>query len=182
MDRDNNERDEAIVDARVTGVSTRALAKQHGCTGPEIEEAVDRRLSYELDNRQRLRLVKLSVARIEGLMRPFYERATKDRDVAAGTLCCKLEERLSLLLGLDQPTQSRVDVYQVEAQQQPSSHEKIRDAIMHMVEQAPPAERALRKRLDELSAEQALALLNAGNGQALDSGHTTGTELPDRSK
>jgi|AmaraimetFIIA100_FD_contig_121_54697_length_2953_multi_3_in_0_out_0_4 hypothetical protein len=128
MDQDDA-RDEAIAEARISGTSTRALAKQYGCSGREIEEAIDRRLSYELDNRQRLRLVKLSVGRIESLMHPFYEKAVKDKDVAAGTLCCKLEERLSLLLGLDAPTAQRVDVYQVERQQQPSEHEQIRAAI-----------------------------------------------------
>jgi hypothetical protein len=129
MDRDD-ERDEAIAEARISGTSSRALAKQYGCTNREIEEAIDRRLSYELDNRQKLRLVKLSLGRIEALMFPFFEKAVKDKDVAAGTLCCKLEERLALLLGLDHPTTQRVDVYQVEEQQQPSGHEQIRAAIM----------------------------------------------------
>src|SRR5262245_15751621 len=127
---DSDERDEAIVSARIEGTSSRAIAKQYGCSNSEIEAAIDRRLSYELDQRQRLRLVKLSIGRIEALMSSFYERATRDRDVAAGTLCCKLEERLSLLLGLDAPTTQRVDVYQVEAQKQPSSHEEIKRAIL----------------------------------------------------
>jgi hypothetical protein len=35
-------------------------------------------------------------------MAPFFERATKDRDVQAGTLCVKILERRALLLGLDQ--------------------------------------------------------------------------------
>jgi hypothetical protein len=129
MDQDDA-RDEAIAEARISGTSSRALAKRYGCSNREIEEAIDRRLSYELDNRQKLRLVKLSVSRIEGLMLPFYEKAVRDKDVAAGTLCCKLEERLALLLGLDHPTTSRVDVYAVEQQQQPSEHERIRDVIM----------------------------------------------------
>lgn len=90
---DSDERDEAITAARIAGTSSRALAKQYSCSNREIEEAVDRRLSYELDQRQRLRLVKLSVGRIETLMSSFYERAVKDKDVSAGVLLCKLEER-----------------------------------------------------------------------------------------
>src|SRR5215471_8593218 len=140
MDHDDA-RDEEIVSARISGVPTRVLARRHHCTGNEIEAAVDRRLDYELDNRQRLRLVKLSVERIMALMTPFYERATKDKDVAAGTLCCKLEERLAFLLGLDHPTQARVDVYAVERQQQPSSYEKITAAIMRVAERVPAAQR-----------------------------------------
>jgi len=128
----DNERDEAITEARIAGTSTRALAKLHNCTGREIEEAVDRRLDYDLDGRQKLRLVKLSVGRIEALMTTFYERAVKDKDVAAGTLCCRLEERLSLLLGLDHPAQSRVNIYAVEQQQKPSQYAQITAALMSL--------------------------------------------------
>src|SRR6516165_7479802 len=121
MDQDD-ERDEAIVEAKIAGTSTRALAKQYGCTSRDIERMIDAKLDYELDNRQRLRLVKVSTERILSLMKPFYEKAVKDKDVAAGMLCCKLEER--------PPTNQRIDVYQVAAQQQPTQYERIRDAIM----------------------------------------------------
>ena len=130
MAPDSDERDEQIVSARIAGESTRALAKLHRCTSSEVEAAVDRRLDYTLDNRQRMRLVKLSVERISALMKPFYERAIRDKDCAAGTLCVKLEERLSLLLGLDQPIQSRLDVYQVTAEQEPAPFQKIHEMIM----------------------------------------------------
>jgi hypothetical protein len=128
MDLDDDEA-EAITAARISGVSSRVLATQRGCSNSDIEAAVDRRLSYELDGRQRLRQIKLSVARIEGLMLPFYEKAVRDNDVAAGTLCCKLEERLSLLLGLDQSPTARVDVYAYRAEQQPRSFDRIREAV-----------------------------------------------------
>src|SRR5262245_13991165 len=126
---DSDERDEAITAARIAGTSSRALAKQYSCSNREIEEAVDRRLSYELDQRQRLRLVKLSVGRIETLMSSFYERAVKDKDVSAGVLLCKLEERLAMRLALDASTTQRVDVYQVTAAEQPKSFDRIRQAI-----------------------------------------------------
>jgi hypothetical protein len=126
---DDSERDESITEARITGTSTRALAKLHGCTSGEIESVIDRRLDYELDNKLRLRAIKLDLARIETLMAPFFERAVKDKDVPSGTLCCKLLERRALLLGLDQSPTARVDVYQVEANQHPKSYERIRAAI-----------------------------------------------------
>jgi hypothetical protein len=66
-------------------------------------------------------------------MVPFFERATKDKDVAAGTLCCKLLERRALLLRLDQPTTSRVDVYQVQAHEKPDSFDRFHAAIMRVV-------------------------------------------------
>jgi|SRR6516162_1109774 hypothetical protein len=127
MDRDDD-RDESITEARITGTSTRALAKLHRCTSREVEEAIDRRLDYEVDNRMRLRAVKLSAARLDALRVPFFEKAMKG-DAQAGLLCVKIEERLALLFGLDQSPTARVDVYQVQAAEQPSSFEKIREAI-----------------------------------------------------
>ena len=103
---DNDERDESITEARIAGTSTRALAKLHGCTSREVEAAVDRRLDFEVDQKLRLRAIRLDLVRIETLMAPFFERAVKDKDCAAGTLCCKLLERRALLLALDQPVQS----------------------------------------------------------------------------
>src|SRR5262252_6663824 len=80
----------------------------------------------------RLKAIKLDVARLEGLMQPFYERATKDKDVAAGTLCVKILERRALLLGLDSPT--RVDIVQMQVEERPSRHEKIREVIMRLTQ------------------------------------------------
>jgi hypothetical protein len=128
MDRDD--RDDVIVEERIAGKSSRALAKQHRCSTVEVEAAVDRRLDYALDNNMRMRAIKLDVARIEALMAPFFERATKDRDVAAGTLCCKLLERRALLLGLDQPTQSRIDVYQVAQESGPHEFDRVFQAVL----------------------------------------------------
>jgi|SRR5215831_18199872 len=132
MAPDSDERDEQIVSARIAGESTRALAKQYGCSSHEIEDAVERRLGYKLDNKLRTMFVKLNVERIEALMKPFFERAILDKDVAAGTLCCKLAERLSLLLGLDQNPTQRVDVYQVTAEQEPSSFDRLHEMILRI--------------------------------------------------
>jgi len=130
-----DDRDDVILEERLSGRSVLAIAKQHHCTSGEVEAVIDRRLNYDLNNDMRLRAIKLDVARLEALMQPFFERATKDRDVAAGTLCCKLLERRALLLGLDQPTQSRVDVYQIQPREKPDSFDKIHAAIMRVVEE-----------------------------------------------
>jgi hypothetical protein len=102
------------------------------------------------------------VARLDALMQPFYKRATKERDVAAGTLCCKPLERRALLLGLDSPV--RIDTIQlsIDAKPRPSSYEMITAAINRVIEQAPPAQRALRERVEQLGPEKALAMLNSG--------------------
>jgi hypothetical protein len=128
MGQDN--RDDAMVEERLSGRSVQIIARQHHCAIDEVEAVIDRRLGGEINNVMRLKAIKLDVARLEGLMQPFYERATKDRDVAAGTLCVKILERRALLLGLDSPT--RVDIVQMQAEQQVPRHEKIRQVIMNL--------------------------------------------------
>ena len=81
-------------------------------------------LDFEIDNAMRLKAVKLDLARIDGLMAPFFERATKDRDVAAGTLGCKLLERRALLLGLDSPTEGRPDTRTINESKQDRSQQE----------------------------------------------------------
>ena len=170
MDQDNRN-DSAMLAERIAGESALVIAERYQCAPDDVDAAVDRRLNFALNNDQRLRAIKLDVARLEALIVPFFERATKDKDVPAGTLCCKLLERRALMLGLDQPTQSRVDVYQVEQRKQPSQYEQIKAAINRMWEQQPPVKRALHERLDQLTPEKALELLgplepNSGNGAA----------------
>src|SRR5215831_3424671 len=135
MDHDN--RDDAMLEERLSGRSVQIIARQHHCAIDEVEAVIDRRLGGEIDNVMRLKAIKLDVARLEGLMQPLYERATKDKDVPSGVLCVKILERRALLLGLDQPTQSRVDVYQVQARKEPSQHDRIVAAINRLWEQAP---------------------------------------------
>jgi|SRR5262245_42209817 len=130
---DDSERDEQITEQRIAGASVRALAKQYGCSGREVEAAIDRRLDFTLDNLALLRAVKVSVARCERLLMVFIEKALKG-DSQAGLLCVKIEERLALLLGTERSRSNvqRVDVYQIEQQQQPSSYEKITRVLMSL--------------------------------------------------
>ena len=63
-----------------------------------------------------------------------------------------------------------MDPLTVEVNQQPSRHEKIREAIMRLTEQ-PPARRAVIERIDQLGPEKALEILgppqpNGGDGQS----------------
>jgi hypothetical protein len=57
-----------------------------------------------------------------------------------------------------------MDPLQVEVAQQPSSHDRIRDAIMRLVNQEPPAKREAINLIGKLGAERALELLKAGSG------------------
>lgn|SRR5262249_20900147 len=129
---EGNGNDNVMLEQRIAGRSVIAIAEEYGCTTADVEGAIDRRLGFDLTNELRMRAVKLDVARLEALMVPFFERATKDRDCAAGTLCVKILERRALLLGLDQPVQSKIDVYQVQEHQGPSRHERIRAAVLRL--------------------------------------------------
>jgi hypothetical protein len=167
----HDDRDDAMLEDRLSGRSVAVIARRHHCAINEVEAVIDERLGGEINNQTRLKAIKLDVARLEGLMQPFYERATKDRDVAAGTLCVKILERRALLLGLDSP--ARVDIVQMQAAQQQPRHEKIREAIMRLTEQAPPARRAVIERIDQLGPEKALEMLgspqsNNGSGSPPD--------------
>ena len=102
---------------------------------------------------------------MDGLIEVFYKRAIEKVDAQAGLLVVKILERKAALLGLDSP--QKLDVYQVEAQKQPTQHQQIHDAIMRVVNEAPPAQRAAIKRMEELGFEEALRLLNGnGNGSS----------------
>jgi hypothetical protein len=127
---DNDDRDGVILEQRLSGRSVMAIAKRYRCATSDVDAVIDRRLNFDLNNEMRLKAIKLDVARLEALMLPFFDRATKDRDVAAGTLCVKILERRALLLGLDSPV--RIDVTQVELQQAPTRHERIKAALMRL--------------------------------------------------
>jgi hypothetical protein len=62
----------------------------------------------------------------------FFTRAVEKVDAQAGLLVVKILERKAALLGLDSP--QKLDIVQVQAQEQPSSFDKIRDAIMRVAE------------------------------------------------
>jgi hypothetical protein len=88
-----------------------------------------------------------------------HQRAMGDGENAnaAGHLDLRLRERRAAMWGYDSPI--RFDMVAVEAHKEPSSFDQIHAAIMRVVEEAPPAQRALRKRLEELTAEEALERL-----------------------
>jgi hypothetical protein len=87
---------------------------------------------------------------------------------AAGHLDLRLRERRAAMWGYDSPV--RFDMVMMGQSERPSGHERIRAAIQRLVDEASPAEKALRERLQELPPERALALLGGpsqsgdGNG------------------
>src|SRR5215471_18980621 len=122
-------RDDFILQERLTGRSARSIAKQLSLTVGEVNASLDRTLPT-IDNDARRRYVALDLNRLDGLLETFYKRAIEKADAQAGLLVVKILERRALLLGLDSP--QKLDVVQVQAQETPSRHERIREAIMRL--------------------------------------------------
>ena len=128
----------------------------------EVDASLDRSLP-KIDNDARRRYVALDLSRLDDLLKVFFARAIENVDAQAGLLVVKILERRALLLGLDSP--QKLDIVQVQAQEQPSSSfDKIRDAIMRVAEQAPPAQREAINLIGKIGPERALELLKAGSG------------------
>jgi hypothetical protein len=115
-----------------------------------------------IDNSTKRRTIALDLNRLDGLLETFYKRAIEKVDAQAGLLVVKILERKAALLGLD--SAQKLDIVQVQAQEQPSSFDKIRDAIMRVAEQAPPAQREAINLIGKIGPERALELLKAGSG------------------
>jgi hypothetical protein len=158
-------RDDFILQERLSGKSARAISKQLRCTVGEVNAALDRTLPT-IDNDARRRHVSLDLNRLDGLLETFYKRAIENVDAQAGLLCVKIMERKSAMLGLDSPQQ--LDIVQVQAQKEPSQHEKIAKVINDFWNRMSEPEKALRDRLNGMDATKALELLDRleakGNG------------------
>jgi hypothetical protein len=126
----------------------------------------DMTLILEITEADRLRVFREDDEALAELAQITHARAIAEggKDNAAGHLDLKIRERRAAMWGYDSPV--RFDMVQVEMHKRPSSHDQIRAAIMGLVEEASPAERAVRERLEQLSPERALALLNAGTSES----------------
>src|SRR5215472_18834121 len=133
-------RDDFILQERLSGRSARSIGKQLSLTVSEVNASLDRTLP-QIDNDARRRYVALDLNRLDGLLETFYKRAIENVDAQAGLLCVKIMERKAAMLGLDSPQQ--LDIVQVQAQKEPSQHDRIVEAVNRMWEQMPPAKRAL---------------------------------------
>jgi hypothetical protein len=92
----------------------------------EVNASLDRTLP-QIDNAARLRHISIDLHRLDELLKTFFARATEKADAQAGLLVVKILERKAALLGLDQPT--KLDVVQMQAQEEVSSHEQVKQAI-----------------------------------------------------
>src|SRR5215831_10507138 len=120
-------RDDFILQERLSGRSARSISKELHCPVSDIDASLDRTLP-KITNDAKRRIIALDLDRLDELLKVFFNRAVEKIDAQAGLLVVKILERKAALLGLDSP--QKLDIVQIEAQKQPSQHERIRDTIM----------------------------------------------------
>src|SRR5215813_6233775 len=122
-------RDDFILQERLSGRSARSISKELRCTTAEVDASLDRTLP-KITNDAKRRIVALDLDRLDGLIEVFYKRAIEKVDAQAGLLVVKILEQKAALLGLDSP--QKLDIVQVQTQEQPSEHDQIHEAIMSL--------------------------------------------------
>jgi hypothetical protein len=122
-------RDDFILQERLSGRSARSISKELRCTVGEVDASLDRTLP-KITNEAKRRIIALDLDRLDELLKVFFTRAVEKVDAQAGLLVVKILERKSALLGLDSP--QKLDMVQVQAQEQPSDHDRIREAILRV--------------------------------------------------
>jgi hypothetical protein len=88
-----------------------------------------------------------------------HKRAMADGENAnaSGHLDLKIRERRAAMWGYDSP--QRFDMLLEAKAKEPDDFERAHAAIMRIANEGPPAQRALRARLEQLGPEKALELL-----------------------
>jgi len=163
--------EEAVFRAWESGKGPQALSREFALSVTRVEQILDRMLPV-FDAQSQLRAYKRELRRLEDLSGEFYTIAKRDRCRDSAHLVARLNERICAMRGFS-PVNVRMDPLTVEVKQQPSQHDRIVAAINQMWEQLSPAERAVRERLGQLSAEEALEMLgppqpNGGDGSSAD--------------
>jgi len=167
--------EEAVFRAWEEGKGPQALSREFAIPIRRVEEIIDRMLPV-FDAKNQLFAYKRELRRLEDLSGECFVVAKRDKNPEFAHLFARLNERICAMRGIGN---IRTDPMQVEVAQQPSQHERIKQAILSMVEREQPERRAAIRRLDQLGPERALELL----GPLETNGGGDGTEpwdaLPD---
>jgi hypothetical protein len=158
----NQDVEEAVFAGWEDGKGPQALSREFAIPIRRVEEIIDRCLPA-FDARSNLSAFKRELRRLEDLSSKFFALAKRDGSHESGHLFARLNERICAMRGIG-PINIRMDPLQVEVAQQPSSHDRIHDAIMNLVNQQPPADREAHNLIGKLGGERALELLKAGSG------------------
>ena len=120
------QRDEAIADAIVSGRSLRAVRREFGLSQTEIDAALER--LWPIDTQSRLQMIKADLGKIDRLTQIFFEKALAG-DVQSGLLTVRIWERKHELLGMNAAAKFEVVTAPREA---PNSYARITAALLSL--------------------------------------------------
>jgi hypothetical protein len=158
-----SERDEEIYAAWEGGKTPRVCAREFGVSRMEAERAIDRCLPV-FNSKTEMMAYKRERQKLDDIGSKYHAQAMAG-DIDSGHLYARINERRCAMAGWTS-VNVRLEPYSAQVKEEPSRFEKIHAAIMRVADEAPPAQRAAIKRMEELGFEKALELLN-GNGAAL---------------
>jgi hypothetical protein len=127
---DDQDVEEAVFRAWEDGKGPQALAREFALPVMRVEQILDRMLPV-FDAASQLRAYKRELRRLEDLSGEFFAIAKRDKNHESAHLVARLNERICAMRGFS-PVNVRTDPLQVEVAQQPSRHERIREAIMRL--------------------------------------------------
>jgi|AmaraimetFIIA100_FD_contig_71_4401226_length_850_multi_3_in_0_out_0_1 hypothetical protein len=126
-----SERDEQIYAAWESGKTLRVLAREFSVSVVEIERAIDRCLPVFTSATQ-MRAYKRELQRLEDIGTKYHALAmANDSNTEFAHIFARINERRCAMAGWSS-VNIRLDPSAVEAAQQPSSHERIKQAILRL--------------------------------------------------
>jgi len=131
-----SERDELVFEAWSEGESVRNVARKFGLSFSETERILDRALPM-FDATHQIYAFKREIERLESLASEFFLIARRDKDAEAAHLVARLNERIAAMRGWTS-VNIKLDPMAAQVAQQPSRHEKIREAIFRVAGRTPP--------------------------------------------
>jgi hypothetical protein len=129
------ERDAKILALRLAGVSIRQIAHEFKMTTAAVLEALDRTLPH-LDAHTRARYLRESLAELDQLLSWWHMRA-KD-SAAAAHIVLKIAERRACMLGLDTPSNLRIEIIGQQTADAPNSTAQLLAALDAVANERPP--------------------------------------------
>ena len=128
--------EEAVFRVWEAGKGPQVLAREFALSVTQVEQILDRMLPV-FDSANQLRAFKRELRRLEDLSGEFFTLAKRDHDRDSAHLVARLNERICAMRGWT-AINIRMDPMATQAIQQPSRHEKIREAIFALAGRTPP--------------------------------------------
>ena len=128
--------DQDIFESWSKGKSLRIVSREFNLSLSEVERTIDRFLPA-YDPPHSLRAFKREIERLESLAAEVYSAGIRDKDPEFIHLYARLNERLCAMRNWGAFT-IRLDPVATEATQQPTQHQKIREALFRLAGRPVP--------------------------------------------